>query len=149
MLLNIVIGLIIPWIIGIFLYFKEKELLLTTFPFASSLALVINAWGFNRNYWNLYPFECEHISDIPFDIGLYPIIGVYMLYFIRHTKLKPYFIISYAILLTTFLEFLGVLSGRVFYANGWNLLYTFFSYIFPYIIFYYFYLYLIKLKILK
>ncbi|BAH07573.1 CBO0543 family protein [Clostridium kluyveri] len=149
MLLNITIGLIIPWITGIFLYFKEKELLLITFPFASSIALVINAWGFNRDYWNLYPFECQHISDLPFDIGLYPIMGVYMLYFIRHTKLKSYFIISSTILFTTFLEFLGVFTGRVFYSKGWNILYTFFSYVFSYIVLYYFYLYLKKLKILR
>lgn len=149
MLLNIVIGLIIPWLFGLKLYFKDRNLFLITMPFSSSLALVINAWGFNKDYWNLFPFELQHISDLPFNIGLYPIIAVYMLCIIRKIKLNPYIIILSTALLTTFLEFLGLLTGRVFYANGWNIIYTFFSYLLPYVLTYYYYLYFRKHKILK
>ncbi|WP_368488306.1 CBO0543 family protein [Clostridium sp. BJN0013] len=87
------------------------------------------------------------MSHIPFDIVLYPIIGVYMLYFIKNKKLKSFFIISFTALLTTFLEFLGVIAGRVIYNKGWSIHYTFFSYMFSYTTLYCLYLYLKKLKI--
>ncbi|MBI6873281.1 CBO0543 family protein [Clostridium aciditolerans] len=140
MILNIIAGFIIPWLTGIILYSKDKRLLLITAPFQSSMAFAINVIGYNKNYWNLYPFELEHISAIPFDTGLYPILGVWMLYLIKTSKLNAYFIILFFTIATTFLEFLGIVTGRVFYAHGWNIFYTFLSYLLPYVLAYLYYL---------
>lgn len=54
MILNIIVGFIIPWLTGIILYFKDKRLLLITAPFQSSMAFAINVIGYNKNYWNIY-----------------------------------------------------------------------------------------------
>lgn len=82
-------------------------------------------------------------------MGLYPIRGAWMIYSIKKIKLNPYIIITILTLFTTFLEFLGLLSGRVFYTKGWNIFLTVFSYFVPYALTYFYYQYLKKLKILN
>lgn len=144
MFLNILIALIIPWILMIILYFRDKKVVLIIAPFQSMLAYTINAMGFYYGFWDLYPFNNKEIVHVPFDIGIYPMLSAYMVYHIKSTKLKekinPFTVIVIFTLLTTCIEGAGVFMGRVVYGKGWNIGWTFMSYLIPYILNYYYYL---------
>jgi len=55
MLINILIGFILPWILGISCFKKDKKLVLQTVPFVSVIAIVICLWGDYKKYWLLKP----------------------------------------------------------------------------------------------
>lgn len=149
MIVNIVIAFIIPWILMVILYFIDKEVVLIIAPFQSEIAFTINAIGFYYGFWDLYPFGNKQIVDIPFDIGIYPMISAYMIYFIKLRKLNPFTIIFIFTFFTTGIEGIGVIMGRVIYGNKWNIYLTFISYLIPYLLNYYYYLCLKKLGVFK
>lgn len=142
MFLNIIVGFVIPWIFIINLYYKDKRVLLTMFFFQSTIAYTINALGFYSCLWDVYPFGNKEIVHIPFDIGIYPMLSSWMIYFISIKKINSFIIILFFTLLTTFIEGLGIISGRVVYGNGWNIGWTFLSYLIPYILNYIYYLFI-------
>ncbi len=84
---------------------------------------------------------------MPYDLGIYPILSVYLIHYINKAKFNPYLLIMIVTIFTTFLEWLGILSGKVLYSNGWNIGLTFFSYLVPYLLNYWFYIQLKKMKI--
>lgn len=147
MLFNIIIAFIIPWISGIIFYFKDRKVLFTIAPFQSVIAYTVNSIGFFYNLWSVYPHEYGKFTTIPYDLGIYPILSVYLIHYINKEKFNPYLLIMTATIFTTFLELLGILSGKVLYSNGWNLGFTFISYLLPYLINYWFYIQLKKMKI--
>ena len=149
MVLNIVIGFIIPFILMVILYFKDKKVLLIIAPFASVIAYTVNAIGFYFGFWDLYPFGNKIIVHVPVDIGLYPMLAAYMIYYIHCKRIKPFAVIFFFTLLTTCLESVGLIMGLVVYGNGWHLGGTFISYLIPYILNYSYYMYLKKLGVFK
>lgn len=149
MLLNIVIAFIIPWILMVILYFRDKEVVLIIAPFQSAIAFTINSIGFYYGFWDLYPFGSKEIVHVPFDIGIYPMLSAYMIYYIKHKEINPLMVIFIFTLLTTCIEGAGVNMGRVVYGRGWNIGGTFISYLIPYILNYGYYLSLKKLGVFK
>ncbi|MHB8033836.1 hypothetical protein CF069_07765 [Clostridium botulinum] len=147
MIFNIIVGFIIPWISGIVFYFTDRKILFTIAPFQSVVAFTVNSFGFFYKFWSIYPHEYSKFASIPYDLGIYPILSVYLIHYINKTKLNSYLLIIIVTIFTTFLEWLGILSGKVLYSNGWNLGFTFISYLIPYLINYWFYIQLKKMKI--
>ncbi len=132
MILHLLLAFLIPWIIGILhLYKRDKMLLFLFAPYFSVSAYIINALG---------------IATLPFDLGIYPVLGCYLIYFIKKFN-RAYLIIFLMSLFTTFLEMIFFYFGRVIYENGWNVYLTFFSYLFPYLFLYWYYKFLIKINI--
>lgn len=148
MIFNVIIAFIIPWVFGIILYFKDRKLLFIIAPFGSAVSYTINMWGFYMNYWNCKPFEHHIYSSLPFNIGIYPILGAYLVFFIRKRKYKTYFLISIFTILTTIFEWILLLSGRGRYSNGWNIYLTFITYLVAYLLAYWFYIQVKKIKVL-
>lgn len=144
MTFNIIAGFIIPWIFGVCLYFKNKKTLLTITPIGIAFALLYNTIGFHVPFWRLKPFSLGRMAFIPFDIGAYPILVSYLIYFIKKYNIKSYKMIFLFTFLTTVIEYIMLLSGKVEYFNGWNLAWTFVSYMTPYITCYIYYLILEK-----
>lgn len=60
-------------------------------------------------------------------------------------KINAFIIIFLFTLLTTCIEGLGVIFGRVVYHNGWNIGWTFISYLIPAVLNYIYYLYMKKI----
>lgn len=139
MIFNIIVGFIIPWVFGIYLYFKDRKTLLTIVPLGAAIALFYNAIGFYVPFWKINDLSLGRISALPFDLGAYPILLSYLIYFIKSNKTKDYKLILLFSILTTVGEFIGVLMGRVIYLNSWNLGWTFVSYLIPYITGYVYY----------
>jgi hypothetical protein len=123
--------------------------MLTIAPFQSAIAYTINAFGFYFGFWDLYPFGQKEIVHVPFDIGIYPMLSVWMIYFIRRKKTNPFIVIFIFTLLTTGIEGIGIILGRIVYGEGWNIGWTFLSYLIPYILNYRYYLCLKNLGVFK
>lgn len=148
-LIVIVFGFVVPWMVGINLFRKDKKIIMLIAPFMSVLAFIVNVIGFELGFWRLHPvFETVSFTALPVDIGLYPVMGCFMIFIIRKAYYHRFIIILTTALITTICEYVGVVTGFVTYAHGWNIIYTFVSYYIPYNISYLYYLQLQKLGIL-
>ncbi|WP_375541041.1 CBO0543 family protein [Paenibacillus tyrfis] len=107
---------------------KDIGTLLTIAPISALIALIINEIGMYRNWWYFAPIHMLSISTIPFDVGLYPISGSYMIHCIKHYRKNAFRMITIFALLLTCLECIFIFFNRVTYGNGWNIGWTFVSY---------------------
>ena len=146
---NIILAFVLPWFIGILhLYKKDKLVLFFIAPFSSVISYVVNTVAYYFGYWEITPFpKLKNLASLPFELGFYPILACYLVFFIRKSK-NPYFVVFFMSLLTTLLELLCIYLGWIVYGNGWNIYLTFFSYLLPFLIVYWYYNYLIKPLIL-
>ncbi|CAH1215144.1 hypothetical protein PAECIP111891_04216 [Paenibacillus allorhizoplanae] len=132
MLYNIIFGFILPWVLVLFLIRKQPVLFIIISPITAVISMLINTIGFYFGFWNLKPHFEENpiISGIPFDMGLYPVLGSLLVYTLskRNVRLHPIFIIFMFSLFITFLEYLAFHFTFVTYGNGWNIGWTFISY---------------------
>ncbi|MDP4146614.1 MAG: CBO0543 family protein [Bacillota bacterium] len=135
MILNILIGFIIPWIFGIVLFFKDKKILLVISPFTAILAYTLNEFCFHLNFWRLIPIDMnDDLTAVSTNLGLYPILGCYLIYCISKSSLNSYLIVIAFTIITTISEYIAVLFKLVKYGNGWNVGWTFVSYLIPYLL---------------
>lgn len=148
LLLNIAFGLVTPWVLGLWLLKRDKKIVLIIMPFTSMVSYTVNLLGFTFNFWLLKPFELYAFSALPFDLGLFPLLGCALIYIIKNKKINQYFLIFTFALLTTGLEFAGLFIGYVIYRNGWNIFYTYISYLIPFAIVYWYYVNLKRYSIL-
>jgi hypothetical protein len=113
------------------------------------ITFTINEFGFYLGFWEVLPsVNQKTLSALPFNLGLYPILASYLIYFIKRYK-YPYLVLLLMTIFTTLIEMIFGYFGRVIYSNGWNNVWTFFSYLIPYVLVFCFYTYLKNLKILK
>ncbi|WP_050182800.1 CBO0543 family protein [Domibacillus robiginosus] len=140
---------IVPWIIGfVHLHPKDRKLIPLIAPFTSAIAFLINELWVYFDFGEIHPFhEQETLPGLPFNIGLYPIVGGYLILFIRKST-HPYLLIFLWALCITFLESILVMIEHVVYREGWNILWTFLAYLAVFVFIYWFYLYLRKLKVI-
>jgi hypothetical protein len=97
------------------------------------LAFTVNQWGFYFEFWDVTPIlKDETASAIPFNLGIYPVLASFMIYLIQEKKRSPFFSIFIITLFTTFFELVTLVTGKVIYHNGWNIFWTFISYLIPY-----------------
>lgn len=150
MFLNIVLGFFLPWIFGIILHYKDKKIMPIIVPFMVIWAYLLNELCFHLDLYRLVPVNIDDdYTTISVNLGLYPILGSYLIYFIKTKKVSPYILILKFAVFTTLLEYLGVLTGLVTYNNGWNLAWTLLSYIPPYTTSYWYYRALRKANIIN
>ncbi|WP_317618474.1 CBO0543 family protein [Paenibacillus sp. PL91] len=141
MITNIIIGFFIPWIFGIYLYKRAPVIILLICPITAIMSTVINAVGYQLEFWRFTPLikNVATLSSLPFDIGFYPVMTSYLIYWIRQNNQYPFLKIVCIGLLTTILELIAYLFGKVEYSNHWNIGWTFVSYVIPYILIYLYY----------
>ncbi|MFF2797163.1 CBO0543 family protein [Lysinibacillus xylanilyticus] len=149
MISNIILAFVLPWFIGILhLLKKDKLLLILIAPFSSVISYFVNTIAYYFGFWEVTPFpKQKNLASLPFELGFYPILACYLVFFIRTSK-NPYFVVVFMSLLTTLLELICYYLEWIIYENGWNIYLTFFSYLFPFLIVYWYYKYLIKPYIL-
>jgi len=145
---NIIFGFIVPWIFGTWLFSKNKKLVFVIFPFSSIISYTVNSFGFHIDFWKVQPIDLGTLSMLPFNLGLYGLFGCFLIYIIQKTQVNKYVIIFTFSLITTIIELIGVMIGKVAYSNGWNIFYTYFSYLISYAFVYWYYLLSKKFKIL-
>lgn len=145
MLLNIFLGIFIPWLFGIFLFYRDRITLVIMFPVMSMTSLIIVILGHYSGFWTLEPTSHGILAALPFCLGLYPINTCLLIYFIRKHRKYAYALILAAAIFTTVEEALGLLIHKVEYGNGWNIFWTFISYLVPCILDYLYFTYVEKL----
>ncbi|MHB8061690.1 MAG: CBO0543 family protein [Ruminiclostridium sp.] len=145
MIINIVIGFILPLIFGICLYKNNSRVVIFIAPISSVVSFTFNQIGYSAKFWVVTPIikENETLSALPMDIGIYPFLACLMIYIIIAKSIKPFYAISLFTIVTTLLEFICFLLGKVIYQRGWNLFITFLSYACAYFLCY---LYFILIK---
>ena len=124
--------------------YKKEIIIFLVAPYSSVVAYTINTFGFYCGFWELIPYPNQkNLASLPFDLGVFPILASYLIFFIRKIK-KPYFAVFLMTLFTTFLELIFLYFRRIIYGNDWNIYLTFFSYLFSYLFVYGYYKYLMK-----
>lgn len=140
MLINILVGFIVPWIFGIYLFKLKPNILLTIFPIGAVLSHIINAFAIEYKVWDILPGKFAEIDFLLFDIGLYTILPSYLIFFIqKYRGVNRYFQILFFTFITSISEFIWYKAGRISYKNGWSIYHTFLSYLIPYILVYLYY----------
>ena len=141
MLINILLGFFLPWVtVGIYIYKRDKRILLLIFPISALVAFITNELGFYFEFWNLTPIlKEESMSALPMNLGIFPLLACCLIYLIKSRNWNPILLILLFSLLTTCLEFIGVITGKVIYMNHWNLGWTFVSYLIAYILEFWYY----------
>ncbi|GAA0375507.1 hypothetical protein J2S11_001191 [Bacillus horti] len=148
MFLNISLGFILPWIVAFFLIKKDRKLLVLIAPCGSVIASTFDLLGKGFGFWKVTPFSLELMNAIPMYLGIYPVLATYMIFFINRKKWPRLVGILGFTLFTTILEGLGVVFGKVHYYNDWNIGWTFISYLIPFILVYFYYSYLKRLRLI-
>ncbi|MGO4699486.1 CBO0543 family protein [Paenibacillus sp. 2TAB26] len=137
MLYNIIFGFIIPWVLASFIVRKQPILFIVISPVTAVISMIINTIGIYFGFWDFKPIfeKNETISALPMDLGLYAVLGSLLIYNLskRTFRLHPVIFILIFSLLTTVLEYTALLFGFVMYGNGWNIGWTFISYLIAYL----------------
>jgi hypothetical protein len=109
MIFNTILAFVIPWIIGLLhLYKKEKLLIPLIGSVFSVIAFIINEIGFYFDFWEVAPFPNQKtLSALPFNLGVYPILACYLIFFIKRNN-NPFLVIFLITSFTTFLEMIFV-----------------------------------------
>ncbi|WP_411504646.1 CBO0543 family protein [Brevibacillus centrosporus] len=148
-LFYIVFGFIIPWIIGVNLFKKNQKVVLTIAPFDSVISLVFNEIGLFLDFWDILPNKTESLNCLPIDLGIYPIFGSLFIHYCQKNLLPHWILLLSFSLFTSGLEYITVLTGSIVYHNGWNIFWTFISYVLAYILGYSYYVLLKRNLILR
>lgn len=140
MILNIILGFIIPWVFGVILYYKDKKVILIIVPFMAVWAYFLNEILFHLNFFRLAPLNIDDdYTTMAINVGLYPLLVSYLIYFIKSNKTSRFILVIIFALMPTIAEYLGLLFHIIIYKNGWNLGWSFLSYILYNLIGYWYY----------
>nr|WP_305038359.1 CBO0543 family protein [Halalkalibacter akibai] len=114
----------------IWLYRKEPRIVISIFPIAIVISLLFNIIGFHMEWWVVHPaFNLNCITALPYDLGFYPMSASFLIYGIKkYFNFRFYFILIFSLVIT-FLEWVAVELNYVEYGQGWNILWTFLSYL--------------------
>lgn len=130
MLFNWLIGFVIPWIFGIYLLRKDFIHIVRIGPAAGLIAFLFSDIGYYMEWFQISPFRSGSLSFVPYNLGIYIILPSYMVYLINRAKKLPAFLAICAFsIVKTILEAVLVYTGKVIYLHGWNLIWTFVSYV--------------------
>ncbi|MCE7794480.1 hypothetical protein K8O68_19035 [Salipaludibacillus sp. CUR1] len=124
MLVNIILGTVIPWVIIIYLYKRAPKIVLLFVPFGIALAFLINDLG-QEVFWMVTPFlENASWATLPINIGYFPCLACLFVYFKINNLVNDWLLLIFSVSGAILLEFTALTLGKVIYLNNWNLLYT-------------------------
>ena len=139
MITTIILEFLIPWFLAIYLIKRDMQTIVTIGPAVAFISIVFNEFGMYLEWWSYIPKETEVISSFIADIGIYLVSGCFMIYFIKLNKTHELLIILAVSLTLTCLEILFLMLDKIKYDNGWNIGWTFISYLLAYSLIYGYY----------
>lgn len=149
MFFHIIIGFILPWILGAYLFKNQTKLFIIFYPVGVATSILINEIGFNY-FWKMdIVFQESSLTSIPYDVGLYPILGCLFICVIHYKKMPILITFLVFTLVTIFGEYILVFLEKLVYRNGWNIIWTGVSYLLAYSIFYVYYKIVCKFILFK
>mgnify|MGYP005853844677 CR=1 FL=1 len=126
----IIVGFVLPWITGIFLYKKSPKIFYTTAPITALIAVVLNQAGIHVGLWKVNPMPSVMLLDSLFlDLGIFTLSGAWFTYMLVYKTIKPIWVYSLFIGGMTILEGMALLKGTLTYDDEWSFFYTFFMYV--------------------
>ncbi|ARI77916.1 hypothetical protein HM131_14130 [Halobacillus mangrovi] len=150
MWINVLCGLLLPGIIIGYLFKKNPPLITLMYPIGVAIAFVGSDWGFGF-FWDVSP-TFEHnpsLSAFPYKIGYFPLLSCLFGYIKVKEIVKTPLLIFLFSFITTFMELLAVWSGKILYSNGWNIFWTFVTYLAGFIVAFLYIKILKKYKVLR
>jgi len=138
MIFNIAVGFILPWIVVAYLLRKQKKFIILFYPISALISFFINDIGFVY-FWELHQFNATALPALPYNLGLFPLLGCLFIFVIHIKRLSLPITLLLFVFFTTIAEFFMVFIGKIIYKNGWNIAWTFLSYLFAYGIVYLYY----------
>lgn len=133
MLIHILAGFFLPWLFGWWLLKREPRMVLVNGPVAAAIALAVNELGFHfYRWWDAAPFREQAVYAWPLDFGLYPVAGSFLIWQVHRRNGSPWLMLALFALGTTLFEVFGLFVGTIRYGNGWNVGWTFVSYVLSY-----------------
>ncbi|PLS16441.1 hypothetical protein CVD28_15215 [Bacillus sp. M6-12] len=139
MVLSIVIGFILPCLVGVYLFIKNPKLMILFVPVGIATSFLINGIGFTY-FWKLnHTYKEMFLAAMPFNLGLFPVLGCLFVASIQYNKVNKWWAFLLFTIVTTLFELFAVIRDQVTYRNGWNIFWTGISYLVAYIIAYTYY----------
>lgn len=127
--MNVILGWIIPWCIGSYFLRKDSAVFLHIAPIAIVIAFVFNEVGYQMQWWRVTPTGWGVLSILPYNLGVFPVIPCLLIYTVRRSSLNPLLLLLISTICKTLMELCLMLAGKVIYDHGWNLGWTFVSYL--------------------
>ncbi|WP_051353071.1 hypothetical protein [Thalassobacillus devorans] len=128
MFVNILIGIIIPWMICIYFFTKEPRLVILLFPVGATIAFLINDLG-QVLFWTVTPIHLNpSLSIVPYNIGYFPMLAIIFTYVLIKSSIRPVYLVFLFTIATTGIEFISLMMGKVDYHSGWNIWLTALTY---------------------
>lgn len=129
MLFNIMFGMIIPWMICIYFFTKEPRLVIMLFPLGATIAFLFNDLGLVQ-FWTVNPVYLNpSLSIVPYNIGYFPMIAIIFAYVLKKRRIHPFYLVLLFTFVVSFIEYIFLLTGKVVYHTGWNMVWTGITYI--------------------
>ncbi|WLR50378.1 hypothetical protein LC040_14055 [Bacillus tianshenii] len=148
MFINITIGLIIPWLIGVYLYRKAPIMVILIAPIGGLISFILNDWGFNY-FWEVTPvYKNTSLSALPYCLGLYPILACSFIYFLQKKVINDLILMLLFTIVSTISERIAVMLGKIHYTNGWSIFFTLTFYFAGFLTTFIYYRILVNRKIL-
>jgi hypothetical protein len=145
----IILCFILPWIIGIFLYFKDKGMMVTIAPFSCSIGFILNTIGIDLGYF--YPMQIgnmkPHTIAIFANIGLLTVEACIFIYLIAHTKIRVVILNLILSVIASLLDMIFIYANILVYTKGWNLQFSLLTYFLTFFVIYLYYLWIKNLQI--
>gem|GEM_PF-1125745 len=125
MLINIILGFILPWISGVYLYKRARVLFYTVVPITALFSVTGNQLGVQLGFWLLIPEEkITLINTIFIDFGYNPIIAAWFIYFLYMRQISRWIMYSLFMVILNGLEIYALSIDKIIYDHGWNILYS-------------------------
>ncbi len=127
---NFIVGFIIPWSIAILMCRRVPILFFTVVPFISFISITCNQIGMALGFWTLYPqTDLLIFNSINIDLGFNPASALIFTYMIYFRKWKRWIVYLVFILLLNGAEMTALFFDKVAYGHGWNMAFTFITYV--------------------
>ncbi|SET60393.1 hypothetical protein [Paenibacillus sp. NFR01] len=126
---NLLIGFILPWIAGYWYLREDLTVIVRIGPVAGLIAFAFNEIGYQSGWWSVTPSGAGILGILPYNFGIFPVLACALLFTLQKIAVRPVALIPLFSVLKTLLESILVVTGKVVYDNGWNLLWTYVSYL--------------------
>ena len=125
---------VVPWIVFWIISDKNKlRKLFVSGTFGAIIALVVDIVQHSFQWWSFKEDIIPGLDiELSADLGLYPVQAMLLVQYLPKNKLNWHYWIIGISIFNTLGEYILVKIGQLAYTNGWNIIWTFISYIIPF-----------------
>lgn len=130
MLINVLVGFVLPWVTILPIIRLHPVFLFTILPFTALISVIGNQVGMQLGWFWLNPDHFIPLSwSLFIDLGYNPAAAVWFTYVLHFNKWKRWAAYLTFLIVLNGLEYVAVMLGKVEYSSAWNIYLTFSSYL--------------------